>query len=241
MISVCVAALNEEANIRDTLMTLDQASKRSGGTVLQIIVMNDGSTDQTASVVRAMMAENPTIELVTNEKNMGLGFSVRRALTFAKYSKFITVPGDNDMSADLLTAIFANADRADLVMAYFLNKEVRGIARNILSVTYASIYMITFGIFVQYINGPCVYPTDQLRKIELKSNRFSIAVESTIKLLRSGATYYEVSGYMQKGLAGSSSLSFRNFVEVVVSYLRLIYEVKIAGRSVYNKFPTRVH
>jgi hypothetical protein len=101
--------------------------------------------------------------------------------------------------------------------------------------------MITFGIFVQYINGPCVYPTEKMKTLDLKCNRFSIVVETTIKLLRSGCTYYEVAGYMQKGLAGSTSLSFRNLMEVMTSYLRLIKEVKLANDGKYNKWPKRVY
>jgi len=241
MITVFVPAFNEQDNIRETVKSIRQAAERAGNGRVEIIVVNDGSSDQTATVTENLKTEIPELSLINNEVNLGVGQSMRKALAAAKYPKFIIVPGDNDMSVELLTQLFSNADRADLVMSYFLNREVRGVSRNIISTIFASIYMITFGIFVQYINGPCIYPTDRLRKLNLKANRFSIVVEATLKLLCSGASYYEVSGYMQKGLAGSTSLSWRNLTEVATSFLRLVWEIKLSGDPQFKQKPVRIY
>jgi glycosyltransferase involved in cell wall biosynthesis len=146
----------------------------------------------------------------------------------------------NDMATDCITLLFRNADRADIVMFYFLNKEIRSVFRNVVSTLFGTIYMVTFGIFVQWITCPCVWPTERLRRIDLKANRYSFNVEATVKLLCSGATYHEVGGYMQTGSAGSNALSLRNLGEVIRSYLRLVYEIRFAGRGKYDKKPRRV-
>lgn len=239
MISVFVPSLNEEHNIRDTVESVYIAA-RGAAAVVQIIVVNDGSTDRTKEVVESIMLEHAEVQLINNEVNLGMGESLRKALQMAKYDKFLIVPGDNDMAPELIEALFKAAPRADMVIAYFINREVRGVRRNVISVVFASIYMITFGIFVQYINGPCVYPTAKLRALELKANRFSIVVEATVKLLKMGSTYTEVAGYMQKGLAGSTSLSGRNLMEVVRSYFRLFYEIRYQERAKFSGTPIRV-
>lgn len=241
MISIFVPSLNEAKNIRSTVDSIREAQGRAGGLPLEVIIVNDGSTDETGSVAEEIAKQVSFVRVIHNEQNLGLGRSLIKALAIAKYEKFLIVPGDNDISQDLLVAFFSSAGKADLIMSYFLNREIRGRRRNVISNIFASIYMITFGVFVQYINGPCVYPTARLREINLKANRFSIVVEATLKLLCSGCTYYEVAGYMQKGLAGSTSLSTKNLVEVVKSYIRLIFEIKVLNHSQFNKSPRRVY
>lgn len=240
MITIFIPAFNEAANIAATINTVLAAAEQTSFRNLEIIVVNDGSRDTTGSVVRDLAARLPGITLVDFETNRGLGAGFRAALAAASRERFLIVPGDNDMSQDLLVALLDNAYRADMILSYFVNKEERGVARNVVSLLFGAIYMITFGIFVQYINGPCVYPTARLRELRLKADRFSIVVEATIKLLCSGATYYEVAGYMQNGLAGSTSLSVRNLLEVVKSYVRLVYEIKITRRSEYSRRPRRI-
>jgi len=241
MITVFVPAFNEAENIQDTVQSILTAGKAAGDIPLEIIVVNDGSSDNTWQILGELSKKIPNLRPINNEVNLGVGQSLRKALALAQHEKFLIVPGDNDLSQDLITNLFKNASKADLIMSYFLNREVRGVRRNIISNIFGSIYMITFSIFVQYINGPCVYPTKMMRALDLKSNRFSIVVETTIKLLRSGCTYYEVPGYMQKGLAGSTSLSFRNLTEVIFSYFRLVKEVVLCGKGRFDKVPRRIY
>lgn len=240
MITIFIPAFNEAANIATTVETVLNAASKTLQEIPEIIVVNDGSRDSTGALVRDLAARYSGITLIDFETNRGLGAGFRAALAAASGDRILIVPGDNDMSEDLLMALFQNAYRADMILSYFVNKEERGVARNVVSLVFGAIYMITFGIFVQYINGPCVYPTARLRQLSLKADRFSIVVEATIKLLCSGATYYEVAGYMQNGLAGSTSLSLRNLFEVVKSYVRLVYEIKVARRADYSQRPLRV-
>jgi len=240
MITIFIPAFNEAANLAATVETVRQAAVRAACDDLQIVIVDDGSRDATLAIATEICRDLPDAKVIHHATNRGLGAGFRGALAVATRERFLIVPGDNDISTDLLAALFANAYRADMVLSYFVNKEERGVMRNVISLVFGAIYMITFGIYVQYINGPCVYPTDRLRRLDLRAERFSIVVESTIKLLCSGATYFEVAGYMQNGLAGSTSLSLRNLAEVVRSYVRLVYEIKFHRRAEYSRRPRRV-
>lgn len=240
MITIFVPAYNEAENIRQTVRSIEQAAHRAGGIPIEIIAVNDGSRDGTAEVLESMKADTPNLVVIHHETNLGLGAAMRHALALARYPKFAVVPGDNDMATDCITLLFRNADHADIVMFYFLNKEIRSVFRNVVSTIFGTIYMITFGIFVQWITCPCIWPTERLRTIDLKASRYSFNVEATVKLLCSGATYHEVGGYMQTGSVGSNALTLRNLGEVIRSYLRLVYEIKFAGRGRYDKKPRRV-
>jgi len=241
MISIIIPALNEERNLKKTVEGVLQAANESGGIPLEIIIVNDGSTDGTQNVINELTKEHQNIRSIINEKNLGLGHSFKKALNILQYDKFIVVPGDNDMPKELMVSMFKNVNKADLIMAYFLNKELRGRLRNFLSSLFSIFYSAIFNVYVLYVNGPCIYPTQKVRKLKLNSKRFSIIAEMTTKSLLSGCSFYEVGGYMQTGESGSSAVSIKNCYEVMSSFIKLFVEVKIINRKEFNKKMNRVY
>jgi glycosyltransferase involved in cell wall biosynthesis len=72
---VLVPAYNEAATIADVLRSLRALSYE-----LEIIVVDDGSDDDTAAAVTAVAESDPRITLVAHERNRGKGAAVRTAL-----------------------------------------------------------------------------------------------------------------------------------------------------------------
>lgn len=241
MITIIVPAYNEEGNIRDTVANIVNAAHIVDEIPIEIVVINDGSTDATARICDELGQEHAFLRTIHYSRNRGLGVGVKDALRTAMYPKFIILPGDNDVDGDLITSLFACHSKADVVLAYYLNRECRGRKRNTLSMLFNAIYMCTFGVFVQYITGPALYDTAKVRALRLRSRRFSIPVEMTVKMLSSGASYCEVGGYMMRGIEGSGAFSFRNLIEVIWTYLGLVVEIKLLGRKKYGKWPVRIH
>jgi glycosyltransferase involved in cell wall biosynthesis len=235
-----VPALNEERRLRKTVLDIISAAKKAGRSPLDIIIVNDGSTDGTARVIEGLQREFRFIQAIHNERNIGVGRGVRKAIKLAKYDRFLLVAGDNDMPQKLMIKLFKSHDQADLVMSFFLNKENRGFFRNFLSTVFGFIYMTVFRIHVQYVSGPVVYPTAKVRELKLHSRRFSIAPEITTKLLLRGCSFCEIAGYMQTGQEGSSALRIKNLAEVVKTFLLMFLEIKILDREFYRGRPRRV-
>ena len=82
--SVVIPAFNEGARIRDTLrQTLDYLARTAPGS--ELIVVNDGSTDDTSAVARAALEGVPVeTQLLENFPNRGKGAAVRRGLLAAR-------------------------------------------------------------------------------------------------------------------------------------------------------------
>ncbi len=240
MITVMFSVFNEEKNIAKAVENAIDAAKRAGNIPLDIIVVDDASTDKTPEIIKKLEKKYPFVRSIHHLKNQGIGVGLREVIKIAKYPKFMLAPGDNDASPKLLEHIFRNSTKAEMVLSYYLNKELRKRTRNFLSTIYGLIYMLTFDVYIQYFNGVGVYPTEKIRNLDLKSSRFSITAELNTKLLCSGCTLYELPGYMQTGIEGSKSIKLINFIEVIVTYFRLVYEIKLTKRDFFAHKPRRI-
>jgi dolichyl-phosphate beta-glucosyltransferase len=113
--SIVIPAYNESARIGATLKRV-LAYVDSCAWKAEIIVVNDGSRDDTADVVRSFAAKDSRLQLVENPGNRGKGYSVRNGMMHASGELLFFT--DADMSSPieeapkLLEAIAAGADVA---------------------------------------------------------------------------------------------------------------------------------
>jgi len=89
-ISVLVPAYNEEDTIEDTIKAIFE----SDYTLKEVIVLNDGSKDNTGKIVRRMMKKYPKLILI-NKKNSGKGDSLNHGIKIAKGELIAVVDADS--------------------------------------------------------------------------------------------------------------------------------------------------
>lgn len=116
-LSVCMPAYNEAANIA---RMIDMVREKVGPLVddLEIVVVDDGSRDNTAQIVQEIGAQDPRVRLVQHPVNQGYGAAVRDAIwASAKELVFLT---DSDLQFDLgeLARLLPRIAEADLVVGY---------------------------------------------------------------------------------------------------------------------------
>ena len=113
--SIVIPAYNESARIPATLQSVVACIHQHDWSA-EVIVVNDGSRDSTAEVVRAFAAHAPEVRLVENPGNRGKGYSVRNGILQARGQ--VVMFTDSDLSAPideaprLFAAIRAGADIA---------------------------------------------------------------------------------------------------------------------------------
>jgi glycosyltransferase involved in cell wall biosynthesis len=240
LISVLIPALNEEENIRASVETVIKAAKAANDTPVEIILVNDGSTDRTGKICDQLAAEYPFVSAVHHETNLGQGAAIMDGLRLAKYDRLTMFPGDNELSFFTIRNLFMNRDRADYVLAMIINIEYRSHRRILLSAIYSHIYTTTFRIPIKYINSPALWPIAKLRELDLHARRYSLHGEINAKLLRMPISFVEIDGYMNPSVVKSSALKPKNIIEVVRSYLRLCFEIFVTHRDKYSSKATRV-
>jgi dolichyl-phosphate beta-glucosyltransferase len=97
-LSIVVPAYNEESRLPRTLARIREYL-RGSHPASEIIVIDDGSADRTAEIVRALQRDMPELRLLSNGENRGKGYSVRAGMLAARGE--IALFTDADLSAPI--------------------------------------------------------------------------------------------------------------------------------------------
>jgi glycosyltransferase involved in cell wall biosynthesis len=113
--SIIVPAYNERARIGNTLERILEHLQQQKWSA-EVVVVDDGSRDDTPQIVRRFAAQHPQVRLLQNPGNQGKGYAVRNGMLNAKGR--ILLFTDADLSspiaeaAKLFTALEKGADVA---------------------------------------------------------------------------------------------------------------------------------
>ena len=106
-ISIVTTAYNIEAYVEKCLGSLLTQTHED----LEIIVVNDCSTDKTMDIVGKFTDER--IKVVNHSQNMGAGWARRTGIGAATGDYVITVDGDDWLAPDFIEALAKNAEETD--------------------------------------------------------------------------------------------------------------------------------
>jgi glycosyltransferase involved in cell wall biosynthesis len=115
-LSIVIPAYNESSRIEHTLERVLSCISTQNWDA-EVLVVDDGSKDDTAAIVQRWMAVHPRLNLVKNPGNRGKGYSVRNGLLQAAGD--VVMFTDADLSAPMEEAellLAALADGADVAI-----------------------------------------------------------------------------------------------------------------------------
>lgn len=116
-ISLVFPAFNEEENIEKAVSTGIEALQRYFAEV-EVIVVNDGSTDQTKEILESVVRENDRVTAVHHPNNKGYGAALRSGIYTAKND--LVFFSDADLQFDLreISQLVEWIDDYDIVAGY---------------------------------------------------------------------------------------------------------------------------
>lgn len=114
MLSVIIPVYNEEKRIGNTLSKIQDFFHKTK-TDFEVIIVDDGSMDNTLGVVRKLKMKN--LIILQNNKNMGKGFSVKKGMLHAKGDLLLFSDADLSTPIDELSNFLKYVKDYDVLIA----------------------------------------------------------------------------------------------------------------------------
>jgi dolichyl-phosphate beta-glucosyltransferase len=111
-LSIIIPAYNEESRLPRTLTRIRDyfANKNISLSQIEILVVDDGSRDNTARVAEERKREMPCVRLISNGDNRGKGFSVRHGMLEARGRIALFTDADLSSPIEECEKLFAAID-----------------------------------------------------------------------------------------------------------------------------------
>lgn len=113
--SVVVPVFNEERFLGFCLDSLINQSEHE----IEIICVNDGSTDDSISIIKNYLAQDKRVVLIDNKKNMGAAYSRNEAIKQCRGEYIMFVDSDDYLACDAIERIVSYCDCHRLEMCFY--------------------------------------------------------------------------------------------------------------------------
>lgn len=116
-ISIVMPAYNEERHIYNNILETRQCFI-DAGSLFEIIIVDDGSSDQTLSQAKMVMEKNPEVKVISLSRNMGKGWALREGVSHVTGDYVAFIDSDLDLHPRQLSLFFEimQAENADVVI-----------------------------------------------------------------------------------------------------------------------------
>ena len=190
-VSVILPAYNEAQVIASTITTVRKVLS-AWAMDFEIIVVNDGSTDQTEAIITALAARDARIRLVSHAVNQGYGAALVSGFTAATKELTFFMDADGQFDIHDLRTFFLFIDRYDAVIGYRVDRQDSSI-RKLNAWGWHLLIGRMLSVHVRDVD--CAFKllrTDFLRQHPLQTRGAMINAELLYILTRAGGTYKEL-------------------------------------------------
>jgi glycosyltransferase involved in cell wall biosynthesis len=200
-LSVIIPAYNEAEKLPQTLPEMSAYLDRQSYSY-EIIVVNDGSRDRTADVVRELIPQVKNLKLIDNQENHGKGYVVRQGMLQAMGEYRLFTDADNSTTIDHLERIWpVFKEGYDVVIG---SRDVKGAKMEPAQPLFRRLLGEIFNLIVQAVVGlwgiwdtQCGFKTFTKKLVEeifpkCKINRFAFDPEILILAKKAGYKIKEV-------------------------------------------------
>jgi len=202
----------------------------------EIIVVNDGSTDETGEVLRRLEAEHPAVRIVEHETNKGYGGALQSGFRAATKDLIFYTDGDGQYDVRELPKLYALLSaETDVVNGYKLERGDK-INRKVIGGFYNRLAHLLFSLPVRDVD--CDFRLIRREfsdKITLFSTSGSICVELVYKLDRAGARFRETGvNHYERPFGKSQFFTVRRVTKTLFDFFSLWLRLVVLRKNGEN-------
>jgi dolichol-phosphate mannosyltransferase len=225
--SVIVLCYNEEGNIAKAISDIAKTLKMMNISVYEILVIDDGSTDNSPSILATLPEKFKSLKIITHPKNLGIGAGLRTGYKNASNENVMATCSDGQFNLKDLIFI-KNIPTNTIISFYRENKDKYTIYRQLVSNLNLWLNKYLLGIEIRDVNWQKIYKKDNLDSIELELQSSLIETEIIAKLVRKSVKIREFPSASLDRLSGEAKgASFKILVQAILELTKLIYLIKI--------------
>jgi len=227
MISFVFPAYNEAENLKrfpsEVVPVFDALNEP-----YEIVVIDDGSTDDTAAVASSLGGR---VRLVRHDRNRGLGAAIKTGIKESRGDIVITMDTDLTFAPTLVPRLLERFRKGDVdcvsgspKMAGYDGKIP--FYRKAISYCASLVYAVAIGAWMRDVSPIFrLYKRDQLLELPLETNGFEINAEILFQLIRRKRRIVEVPAPLTVRIHGESKLDYpkemKRHLRLVARMLRL--------------------
>ena len=201
-LSIIIPVFNEEETIREILKKI--VTVKTLGVEKEIIVVDDGSTDATASEIRNSKFEIRNLKIISHPQNLGKGAAVRTGIKQATGDYILIQDADLEYEPSYIPVLLQpiQEGKAKVIYGTRLKRlpHLFGEEKTVRFLThYLGNRLLSFLTSILYRQGITdmetgykIFPRKEVLKIRLNAKGFDFEPEITAKLLKRGYHILEI-------------------------------------------------
>ena len=190
---------------------------------IEIIIIDDGSNDNTQNI----LSKNDLFIILKNKINIGKGASIKKGIKLASNQNIILIDGDLEIDIDQIPNLINKYEKSDedVLSGIRWNKnsnfklEINGLGNFLINSLFNLLYGTNLNDVLCCVK---ILNTNLLKSLDIKSNGFSIEVETVAKLMLRNITIEEVKiDYNRRSLDQGKKLKISDGWFVIWTMIKL--------------------
>lgn len=189
-LSFLIPTYNDEATIT-TQVTQARSVGKNLGIPFEIIVINDGSGDQTTQILTTLTKRFRELRVLTHTTNKGYGSTIKELYYAANKEWLFTIPGDYQVEAKEILNLLPHERNADMILGWRTSRNDSPM-RQYQSRIYNRIISFLFDTKTRDVNTVRLMRSRIMKSVFLRASSAFTDAELTIKAQLLGFKIMEV-------------------------------------------------